>query len=75
MWVIWWSRETNTRNRNIGTEVSAEDVDKYLADDVEVALSNARSLYPDFDVLPSEVQLIIANMIFNLGYTGWEQTA
>ena len=59
----------------IGTEVSAEDVDTYLADDVEVALSNARSLYPDFDVLPSEVQLIIANMIFNLGYTGWEQTA
>ena len=31
-------------------------------------LMSASVLYPDFDDLPEECQLIIANMMFNLGY-------
>ena len=54
----------------LGTAVSPNDVETYLAGDVRTALANARRLYTDFDHLPSEVQLIIANMIFNLGYNG-----
>ena len=54
----------------LGTAVSHSDVETYLTGDVRAALANARRLYTDFDDLPTEVQLIIANMIFNLGYTG-----
>ena len=54
----------------LGTAVSPADVETYLAGDVRTALANARRLYTDFDDLPTEVQLIIANMIFNLGYNG-----
>ena len=32
-------------------------------------LDRIRDLYDDFDELPEEVQQIIANMMFNLGYT------
>ena len=54
----------------LGTVVARSDVETYLAGDVRTALANARRLHTDFDDLPTEVQLIIANMIFNLGYNG-----
>ena len=36
--------------------------------DVGTVLEDCERLYPDFDSLPEEVQLIIANMMFNMGY-------
>ena len=42
----------------------------YLNKDSNNALRDARRLYSGvFDSLPSEVQLIIADMMFNLGYS------
>ena len=42
----------------------------YLNNDSANALRDARRLYSGvFDSLPSEVQLIIADMMFNLGYS------
>ena len=32
-------------------------------------LSDCEKLYDDFYELPEEVQLIVANMMFNMGYT------
>ena len=32
-------------------------------------LSDCEKLYDDFNDLPEEAQLIIANMMFNMGYT------
>jgi len=51
----------------VGTPVSEERVNEYFDKDVEVVLGECRILYEDFDDLPEEAQLIIANMMFNMG--------
>ena len=54
----------------IGTRISYQDLMTYLNKDSANALRDARRLYPGvFDSLPSEVQLIIADMMSNLGYS------
>ena len=53
--------------QEVGTPISEDRVNECFAKDVEVVLSECAQLYPDFDVLPEEVQLIIANMMFNMG--------
>ena len=57
----WWS--------DVGTEVSEERVKEAFSYDIETVLSNCKHLYENFEDLPEEVQLIIANMMFNLGHT------
>lgn len=51
----------------VGTPVSADRVQECFEKDVQQVLSDCKTLYPDFDSLPGEVQLIIANMMFNMG--------
>lgn len=51
----------------VGTPVSEDRVNECFAKDVETVLSECSLLYPNFSVLPEEVQLIIANMMFNMG--------
>lgn len=51
----------------VGTPVSEERVNECFDKDVEVVLEECRILYDDFDDLPEEAQLIIANMMFNMG--------
>ena len=53
--------------QEVGTPVSEDRVNECFAKDVEVVLSECSQLYPRFDVLPEEAQLIIANMMFNMG--------
>jgi lysozyme len=53
---------------SVGTEVSEERVKEAFNSDIETVLSDCCRLYEYFDDLPEEVQLIIANMMFNLGY-------
>ena len=57
----WWS--------DVGTEVSEERVKEAFNFDIETVLDDCCRLYEYFYDLPEEVQLIIANMMFNLGYT------
>ena len=52
----------------VGTEVSEERVRNVFMLDIAVTKIDCLRLYPDFDVLPEECQLIIANMMFNMGY-------
>ena len=52
----------------VGTEVSKDRVAEAFDSDIESVLSDCRKLYPNIDDLPEEAQLIIANMMFNLGY-------
>lgn len=54
----------------IGTPVSEERVITAFNMDICSVLNNCEKLYPDFYELPEEVQLIVANMMFNLGYNG-----
>ena len=51
----------------LGTPISEDRVIEAFNEDVETVLSDCAILYDDFDELPEEVQLIIANMMFNLG--------
>jgi len=51
----------------LGTPVSEDRVIEAFNEDVETVLSDCAILYDDFDELPEEAQLIIANMMFNLG--------
>jgi len=53
----------------VGTEVSSDRVQEAFDSDVESVLSDCERLYVQFEHLPEEVQLIIANMMFNMGYT------
>ena len=52
----------------VGVEISDEQVKAWFDKDIETVLSDCELLYDDFDHLPEEAQLIIANMMFNLGY-------
>jgi len=52
----------------VGTPVSEERVRQRFNLDILVTLEDCLRLYPDFDELPEEAQLVIANMCFNLGY-------
>ena len=52
----------------VGTDVSEERVDECFKEDIKTTLGDCLKLYGNFYELPEEVQLIIANMMFNLGY-------
>ena len=54
---------------SVGTEVSSDRVQEAFDFDVESVLSDCERLYVQFEHLPEEVQLIVANMMFNMGYT------
>ena len=47
----------------VGTAVSEDRVNECFARDVDVVLEECKKLLPSFEVLPEEVQLIIANMM------------
>ena len=52
----------------VGTVLSQRiDVIEAFNSDIKNVLSDCNKLYSDFDELPEEVQLIIANMMFNMG--------
>ena len=53
----------------VGTKVSDDRVKEAFSSDIETVLSDCERLYEDFRDLPEEAQLIIANMMFNMGYT------
>jgi lysozyme len=52
---------------DVGTEVSKERVDECFVEDIEKVIDDCTILYDNFYDLPEEAQLIIANMMFNLG--------
>ena len=51
----------------LGSPVSEERVNECFESDVKQVVSDCQTLYSDFDNLPEEVQLILANMMFNMG--------
>ena len=51
-----------------GTTVSEDRVSECFNSDIDTVLSECERLYEDFPDLPEDVQRIIANMMFNMGY-------
>lgn len=54
---------------DVGTPITEDRMIELFEADVQSVLDDCAKLYPDFDDLPEEVQLIVANMMFNMGYT------
>ena len=54
--------------KDVGTVIEQSRVQSAFNLDIAVTIEDCHRLYKDFNDLPEEVQLIIANMMFNLGY-------
>ena len=54
-------------DKPIGTKIPNEKVEEWFAVDINVTLSDCQEIFPDFNNLPEEAQLVIANMCFQLG--------
>ena len=53
----------------VGTSIDTFRVHDTFESDIETVLSDCTKLYEDFEDLPEEAQRVIANMMFNMGYT------
>jgi lysozyme len=51
----------------IGSKIPHEQVDDWFEKDIQVTLRDCKIIFEEFDSLPSEAQLVIANMCFQLG--------
>ena len=51
----------------IGTKIPHQQVDDWFSKDIEVTIKDCKILFNDFNNLPEEAQLVIANMCFQLG--------
>jgi len=61
-------RATDPENdMDVGTEVSKERVDECFKTDIAITIEDCNVLYTNFNDIPEEAQLILANMMFNLG--------
>ena len=54
---------------SVGTDVDEDRVQEVFENDVQNVLSDCEKLYVQWEHLPEEAQLIIANMMFNMGRT------
>ncbi len=50
-----------------GTKVTDERVQELFTQDLNIALDDCRTVFPNFGSLPQEGQRVLANMMFNLG--------
>ena len=51
----------------VGTEVSEARVNNCFKTDVHGTIDECKKLYDNFDKIPEEAQLILCNMMFNMG--------
>jgi len=61
------TKDDPEHGQEVGTAVSEERVIEVFEKDVQVTLDECKKLYDDWFDLPEEAQLIIANMMFNMG--------
>ena len=55
--------------KGIGTPVSEERVIECFEKDVQTVISDCKKLHDGWDGYPEEVKQVVANMMFNMGYT------
>ena len=54
---------------NVGDPISDERIAELFAADIGWTMADCKQVFSEFDDLPREVKLIIANMMFNMGLT------
>jgi lysozyme len=52
----------------LGTPITQERCNELFDQDIQITINDCKKVYDDWFKLPEEVQLICANMMFNLGY-------
>ena len=63
-------RDTDPEHgQDVGTPVSEERVNSSFDSDIQGTITDCKNLFGNFDDLPEEAQLILCNMMYNLGYT------
>ena len=55
--------------KRVGTKVTEERVVEAFESDIRMVLDDCHNLYDNFSGIPEECQLILANMMFNMGRT------
>ena len=63
--IIEWDEEFY--EQPIGTKVPNEQVNDWFEKDIKVTINDCKIIFDNFDNLPEEAQLVIANMCFQLG--------
>ena len=63
------TKDDSEYGQDEGTAISEQRVIDVFNKDIQTVLTDCGRLYHNFTTLPEEVQLVIANMMFNLGYT------
>jgi lysozyme len=53
----------------VGSPVTQERVQSVFRRDIAITMEDCNRMYDNFDDLPEEAQLVLANMMFNLGYS------
>ena len=53
--------------KHIGYPVPNEQVNAWFEKDIDVTINDCKIIFEEFDSLPEEAQLVIANMCFQLG--------
>jgi len=53
--------------KEVGTLVDEIRVNEVFEQDVHITIGECKKLFDDWDKLPEEVRLILANMMFNMG--------
>jgi GH24 family phage-related lysozyme (muramidase) len=54
-------------NAEVGTPVDPDEAMAIFKVDLQVALNDCRSSYPEYDRYPQEVRQVLGNMMFNMG--------
>ena len=53
----------------VGSPITQERVQSVFRRDIAITMDDCNRMYDNFEDLPEEAQLILANMMFNLGYS------
>lgn len=56
-----------------GKELSEEQIDKLFGYTFAVASNNAKGTIKDFDSLPEKIQMVVIDMVFQLGLGGFKK--
>jgi|SRR5210317_778615 len=59
--------DTEYYDQPVGTKVPNEQVNDWFEKDIAVTIEDCKIIFEEFDSLPQEAQLVIANMCFQLG--------
>lgn len=76
-WTIGVGHLLGKSNSFSGMEWTREQVMETFEDDLDIAVENAYQIFPEFAIVPPNVQLAIVDMLFNMGinrFRGFKKT-